>query len=145
MKTFRQILYQLVMNSNAFFIVILSTVVALYQAWQNLDTIKNNIISTIFYSIIFILAMLEFIHIHNFFICCLKKKIKIYKMISALKDIDQTFSDVLNGSEEENLECLQKIGDYLSSIIQKFDVIKKKTEKKDTQNSTNIQINNDIN
>jgi hypothetical protein len=73
-------------------------------------------------------------------IFCLKKRIKAYKMVSIIQDINQTFHDVLEDSG--NRQFLQQLSDIISSIKNKIDnLIKKSEENKKIQNSE-IQINN---
>ena len=141
---FKGILLQLIVNSNAFLIIILTLIIAIYQVWQNLDKIKNNIISTIIYATIFIFGLLELFHFHSVFICCLKKKIKLYRLRKSIEDIDETFSCLLECSEDKNSNLFQVLGERLLKTMNKFNKIINKIEQKDNQNNTNIQINNNI-
>ena len=142
MKRLNKILYQIVDNSNAILIIILSTFVALYQVWQNLDKIKENIVCTIIYSILFILGILVIIHINILMVIfCLKKRIKVYKLVSFLQDINLNFSYALD--DPGNDQFLQELNDNISSIKNKVNTIKKKAEEnKKNQDVTIIQINN---
>jgi len=142
MKRLNKILYQIVDNSNAILIIILSTFVALYQVWQNLDKIKENIVCTIIYSILFILGILVIIHINIMMVVfCLKKRIKAYRMVSFIQDINQTFSYIME--DPKNNDFLIELNDNIPSILNKVDFFKKKSEdNKNIQNDTIIQINN---
>ena len=141
MKNFNTILYQIIDNSTEILIIILSTFVGLYKVWQNFDKIKENIVMTVIYSILFIFGILKIAHINIFMVIfCLKKRIKAYKMVSIMQDIDQTFSYVLE--DPGNWQFLEELNDNISSIKNKIDIIKNKVEEnKKIQNST-IQINN---
>ena len=142
MKSLNRIFYQIVDNSTAILIIILSTFVALYQVWQNFDKCKENIVSTVIYSILFTLGILGIIHIHIMMVIfCLKKRIKAYKMVSFIQDINQTFSYILE--DPKNNDFLLELNDNIPSIINKFDSFKKKAEgNKKIQDATIIQINN---
>jgi len=142
MKSLNTKFYQIVDNSTAILIIILSTFVALYQVWQNLDKIKANIVCTIIYSILFILGILVIIHINILMVIfCLKKRIKVYKLVSFLQDINLTFSYALD--DPGNDQFLQELNDNISSIKNKVNTIKKKAEEnKKNQDVTIIQINN---
>ena len=142
MKRLNKILYQIVDNSNAILIIILSTFVALYQVWQNLDKIKENIVCTIIYSILFILGILVIIHINIMMVVfCLKKRIKAYRMVSFIQDINQTFSYIME--DPKNNDFLIELNDNIPSILNKVDFFKKKSEdNKNIQNDTITQINN---
>ena len=142
MKNFNTILYQIIDNSTEILIIILSTFVGLYKVWQNFDKIKENIVMTVIYSILFIFGILKIAHINILMVIfCLKKRIKAYKMVSIMQDIDQTFYDILEDSG--NRQFLSELNDNISSIKNKIDIIKNKVEEnKKIQNST-IQINND--
>ena len=113
MKNFNTILYQIIDNSTEILIIILSTFVGLYKVWQNFDKIKENIVMTVIYSILFIFGILKIAHINILMVIfCLKKRIKA------------------------------ELNDNISSIKNKIDIIKNKVEEnKKIQNST-IQINN---
>jgi hypothetical protein len=141
MKNFNTILYQIIDNSTEILIIILSTFVGLYKVWQNFDKIKENIVMTVIYSILFIFGILKIAHINILMVIfCLKKRIKAYKMVSIMQDIDQTFSYVLE--DPGNWQFLEELNDNISSIKNKIDIIKNKVEEnKKIQNST-IQINN---
>jgi hypothetical protein len=141
MKNFNTILYQIIDNSTEILIIILSTFVGLYKVWQNFDKIKENIVMTVIYSILFIFGILKIAHINILMVIfCLKKRIKAYKMVSIMQDIDQTFYDILEDSG--NRQFLSELNDNISSIKNKIDIIKNKVEEnKKIQNST-IQINN---
>jgi hypothetical protein len=141
MKNFNTILYQIIDNSTEILIIILSTFVGLYKVWQNFDKIKENIVMTVIYSILFIFGILKIAHINILMVIfCLKKRIKAYKMVSIMQDIDQTFYDILEDSG--NWQFLSELNDNISSIKNKIDIIKNKVEEnKKIQNST-IQINN---
>ena len=141
MKNFNTILYQIIDNSTEILIIILSTFVGLYKVWQNFDKIKENIVMTVIYSILFIFGILKIAHINILMVIfCLKKRIKAYKMVSIMQDIDQTFSYVLE--DPGNRQFLEELNDNISSIKNKIDIIKNKVEEnKKIQNST-IQINN---
>jgi len=124
MKRLNKILYQIVDNSNAILIIILSTFVALYQVWQNLDKIKENIVCTIIYSILFILGILVIIHINIMMVVfCLKKRIKAYRMVSFIQDINQTFSYIME--DPKNNDFLIELNDNIPSILNKVDFFKK--------------------
>ena len=141
MKNFNTILYQIIDNSTEILIIILSTFVGLYKVWQNFDKIKENIVMTVIYSILFIFGILKIAHINILMVIfCLKKRIKAYKKVSIMQDIDQTFSYVLE--DPGNWQFLEELNDNISSIKNKIDIIKNKVEEnKKIQNST-IQINN---
>jgi hypothetical protein len=141
MKNFNTILYQIIDNSTEILIIILSTFVGLYKVWQNFDKIKENIVMTVIYSILFIFGILKIAHINILMVIfCLKKRIKAYKMVSIMQDIDQTFYDILEDSG--NRQFLSELNDNISSIKNKIDIIRNKVEEnKKIQNST-IQINN---
>ena len=141
MKNFNTIIYQIIDNSTEILIIILSTFVGLYKVWQNFDKIKENIVMTVIYSILFIFGILKIAHINILMVIfCLKKRIKAYKMVSIMQDIDQTFYDILEDSG--NRQFLSELNDNISSIKNKIDIIKNKVEEnKKIQNST-IQINN---
>ena len=96
---------------------------------------------TVIYSILFIFGILKIAHINILMVIfCLKKRIKAYKMVSIMQDIDQTFYDILEDSG--NRQFLSELNDNISSIKNKIDIIKNKVEEnKKIQNST-IQINN---
>ena len=73
-------------------------------------------------------------------IFCLKKRIKAYKMVSIMQDINLNFSYVLE--DPGNRQFLEELYDNISSIKNKVDnLIKKGEENKKIQNSM-IQINN---
>ena len=141
MKNFNTILYQIIDNSTEILIIILSTFVGLYKVWQNFDKIKENIVMTVIYSILFIFGILKIAHINILMVIfCLKKRIKAYKMVSIMQDIDQTFSYVLE--DPGNWQFLEELNDNISSIKNKIvNLIKKGEENKKIQNSM-IQINN---
>ena len=74
-------------------------------------------------------------------IFCLKKRIKVYKLVSFLQDINLTFSYALD--DPGNDQFLQELNDNISSIKNKVNTIKKKAEEnKKNQDVTIIQINN---
>lgn len=127
MKNFNTILYQIIDNSTEILIIILSTFVGLYKVWQNFDKIKENIVMTVIYSILFIFGILKIAHINILMVIfCLKKRIKAYKMVSIMQDIDQTFYDILEDSG--NRQFLSELNDNISSIKNKIDIIKNKVE-----------------
>ena len=141
MKNFNTILYQIIDNSTEILIIILSTFVGLYKVWQNFDKIKENIVMTVIYSILFIFGILKIAHINILMVIfCLKKRIKAYKMVSIMQDIDQTFSYVLE--DPGNWQFLEELNDNISSIKNKIDIIKNKVEENKKIQNSEIQINN---
>ena len=141
MKNFNTILYQIIDNSTEILIIILSTFVGLYKVWQNFDKIKENIVMTVIYSILFIFGILKIAHINILMVIfCLKKRIKAYKMVSIMQDIDQTFYYVLE--DPGNWQFLEELNDNISSIKNKIDIIKNKVEENKKIQNSEIQINN---
>ena len=54
---------------------------------------------------------------------CLKKRIKAYKMVSFIQDINQTFSYILE--DPKNNDFLIELNDNIPSILNKVDFFKK--------------------
>ena len=126
----------IISNFTEFLMIILGTFVALYQIWKNIDALKKSIVSSVIYSILFILGIMKMIRIEIFWICCLKEKIKRYRLLSTLRDMNQIICDAIKDSSGENYKFLQDVNRECSLIITNLTIIKERIkEKMETETS----------
>ena len=114
-----------------------------YEAWKRLEEVKNNIVATIIYAVLLILGIFEIIDIQILSLCCLKKKVLQYKILSILKDINQILSYFLDDIKNKDLILSKELEKEFSSLLRKINTIRDIVERENNrENPPQIGINN---